>query len=268
MLALTGCNNPFNDRVADLYQVNRITTVTGTQSYIVEGKIDVNHPDFLALYGGATTDPAKRNQIINVFRRMSDEACGEHLARISANAASYNFLLGTITNLTAGLATFVGGGSTTQGLAAGAAFSSGTRSLVNEQFYSQQIGPIITRAIRENRDQQGNAIVEKMKTDQNAYPVDQALFELGRYHESCSFYVGVELLNRAVATQRRTKAELDAEINALTTRINGLTAEIRDMAQPNTPAEVKELIPKRKEMLDALEEKRKSLIDQRSEAAQ
>lgn len=258
-LSLSGCYSP-----GKKYRAPDITQGAPKSSYMTDdgNKIDLGKIE--SDYNKAKTDQAARDRIINQFMFVSDRACVAHLSAVSANNATANFTLGSITSLTAGLAAFVGSGATPQALSASAAFASGSRSLMNETFYNQQVGPVITKLIRENREKFGNAIRTEMAKPAAEYTIDQALYEVGRYHESCSFYVGIELIDRAVQTQRKTKPELDSEIAMLTTRITELLAELTSL-KAASPLSA-DLITKKEEVIKALEDSRRTLMNERISA--
>jgi hypothetical protein len=162
ILLLAACNNG-KFRPGKAYRAPDITDGSPKDSYMTDDgwKIDLEkiNADYVIAKNCTVTDSDKckkeRDQIVNQFLFVSDRACGHHLSAVSANNAVANFTLGSITSLTAGLAAFVGSGATPQALSASAAFASGSRSLMNETFYSQQVGPVITKVIREHRDQLG-----------------------------------------------------------------------------------------------------------------
>lgn len=266
-LMLSGCENG-RFRPGAKYRAPVITEGSPAASYMTDDgwkidlkKIDADYVTAKNCAADAAVCAKTRDQIINQFLFVSDRACGHHLAAVSANNAVANFTLGSITSLTAGLAAFVGSGATPQALSASAAFASGSRSLMNETFYGQQVAPIITKAIRENRDELGVAIRNNLAKDATIYPIDRALYDVGRYHESCSFYIGVELIDRAIATQRKTKSQLDADIAKLTEHIVALQKEAAASGLDASLKSAKEATIK------SLEEDRKTLMKERITAS-
>lgn len=269
MLTLSACNKG-QFKPGTYYRAPAITEGAPTSSYMTPDGRKINlekiSDDYKAAKTNTADDAARqaRDKIINQFLFVSDRACGYHLASVSANNAVANFTLGSITSLTAGLAAFVGSGATPQALSASAAFASGSRSLMNETFYSQQVGPVITKVIRENRETLGQALREKLAKPADQYTIDEALYDVGRYHESCSFYIGVELIDRAVATQRKTKTQLDTDIAELEQQMKRINEEIKGLDTSSlSPSDKQASISNKLATLKALEESRKVLMTER-----
>jgi hypothetical protein len=157
-----------------------------------------------------------RDQATYSLITVSDHLCNVHLSNIVSNSNAWNVSAGTITNLLAGLAS-IGSNSASQArLAAGAAFSNGTRSLVNNEIYAQSLATTIVRAIEIKRTSMGKDIADKLKTnDETAYPFFAAISDVEKYHNSCSFYVGVSEITRLVETRQDSIQDIKSRIQTL-----------------------------------------------------
>lgn len=123
----------------------------------------------------------------------SESKCVEHIKSIYGNDAFWNISTGSFASLTAGWAAITSGAQA-KTLAALSAFSSGERSLVNETVYKNQVTNSITIKISEMREQKGNEFISKLNS--GAYDgyngTISALHDLNDYHNSCSFYKGLD----------------------------------------------------------------------------
>jgi hypothetical protein len=159
---------------------------------------------------------AARNIIASRVMLASDNMCNGHKADIVANQSVANTAFGSLTNIFSGLGTFVGGAATKAGLAAGAALSNGSRSLVNEEIYYKAFAVAIVRAINQDREPVGVKIVQRLHDEKVAtYPIDDVLRDLQKYHESCSFTNGLRIVAEAVDKRAPTLGELQSRIGEL-----------------------------------------------------
>ena len=119
----------------------------------------------------------------------SVEICTNHMKTIYGNDAAWNISSGTFATFTSGWAAISSGGQAKL-LSALSAFSNGERSLVNETIYKNQVTASIGIKIGEMREEKGNAIRSKIGKDD--YSVAQAEYDLLDFHNSCSFYAGLQ----------------------------------------------------------------------------
>lgn len=188
------------------------------------------------------TGKAERNKLFEEILTISDKSCAFHQRDIIANANKWNIATGSITNLFSGLGTVVGGETAKASLAAVAALSSATRSLVNEEVYARSIGPTIVQAIVVAREKQVNVIKTNMKNELADYSIQQGIREIQEYHRRCSFYWGMIEISKALENRKITKYEIDQEIDALETYVRA-APDGRDMS--NIEKKIEELILKR-----------------------
>lgn len=164
----------------------------------------------------------QRNELIDELIMISDVACSCHQSQIIANSNTWNIATGTVTNMLSALGTVVGGPATKSALAAGTAFSSGSRSLINEEVYAKSIGTTIVRAINQSRDSYYAAIQAKTNSTIEHYSVRAALRDVQEYHRRCSFYYGLLEISKALEQRQKTKMEIDKDIQKLKEHQNGI----------------------------------------------
>lgn len=161
------------------------------------------------------TNQSSRNVLIGELVTISDRVCSQHQASIIANANTWNVATGTATNLLSALGTVIGGETTKAALAAGAAFSSSSRSLVNEEVYVESVGTTIVRAISVAREKYYSKLKNGMSKSVADYSVTESLRDVQEYHRRCSFYYGLLEISKSLEQRKKTKHEIDSEINKL-----------------------------------------------------
>lgn len=165
-------------------------------------------------------DTEKRNILLEELLTISDRSCSRHQASIVSTANAWNVSTGTISTLLSAIGTVSGGASDKAALAAGAAFTNSTRSLVNEEVYAKAIGPTIVRATISARDKQLAIIKAGMKeADIKNYSVQQGLRDVYNYHNRCSFYYGLLEITKAIEERKRTKPEIEEKLSLLRSQV-------------------------------------------------
>ncbi|MDX8391090.1 MAG: hypothetical protein R8K53_00730 [Mariprofundaceae bacterium] len=127
---------------------------------------------------------------------------------------------GSITNLTSGLATVLAAPATKSALSAVAFFSSAEQSLINETVYKSLLTPAVVKKIREGRETKASAFVSHFNDPIKDYSVQQALWDVTRYHQTCSFMYGLRK-----ALEEGEKLAVINQISRLEKRIEQLTAK-------------------------------------------
>jgi hypothetical protein len=172
----------------------------------------------------ATSDSA-RNKLITELLILSDRVCSLHQAEIIANINAMNLLTGTATNILSGLGTVLAGETTKAALAAGAALTSGTRSLINEEVYAQAMGTTIARAISVAREKYYADIKGKMVKEIKNYTIEDGVLDVQEYHRRCSFYYGLLEVTKSLEQRKSTKGELEYDIQTLRTQRDKLKTD-------------------------------------------
>jgi hypothetical protein len=172
----------------------------------------------------AVTDKVKRNALLEDLLTISDRSCARHQSSILAGLNTWNVSTGTLSTLLSAVGTVVGGESTKAALAAGAAFTNSTRSLVNEEVYAKSIGTTIVRATISAREKQYAVISIGMNSSFEDYSVKKGLRDIYNYQNRCSFYYGLLEVTKALDQRKRSKSEIEDMISRLEIQGNKLKA--------------------------------------------
>jgi len=160
----------------------------------------------------------QRNTVIATLLIQSDEMCQEHIKSIYGNEAAMNIGAGSITNLASGLATVLAAPATKSALSAVAFFSSAEQSLINETVYKNLLTPAVVKKIREARNAKADKFITHFNDPIKDYSVQQALWDVTRYHQTCSFMYGLRK-----ALEEGEKLSVINQIARLEKRVEQLT---------------------------------------------
>jgi hypothetical protein len=149
---------------------------------------------------------------------ISDEICAKHQADILSQSAATNLVLGTLTSALAGAAAIVSGLGASA-LAGGAAFSNATRSGINEEVYAKHFAPAIVKDIQLERNRKKAAMENKRGRTIAEYTLEEALFDVNEYHQSCSFYEALVRVSKATERTLPSPEELMKHADDLQKRI-------------------------------------------------
>ncbi|MFT6389443.1 MAG: hypothetical protein ACJAUP_002835 [Cellvibrionaceae bacterium] len=181
----------------------------------------------------AATDKLKRNNLFEDLITISDRSCARHQAAILAGLNTWNVATGTLSTLFSAVGTVVGGESAKAALAAGAAFTNSTRSLVNEEVYAKSIGTTIVRATISAREKQFAVISKGMREDLASYSVKTGLRDIYNYQNRCSFYYGLLEVTKALDERKRSKSEVEDMISRLNSKRDAFKADGGDVVEIN-----------------------------------
>lgn len=154
----------------------------------------------------------QRNQAISFLMAESSNLCVQHIKSIYGNEAAFNIATGSIAVLASGWATLSSGGPA-KALSALSTFASAERSLVNETIYKSMLTTAIGTKIEEARATKGKALLLRKKDSYDDYRIEDALYDVIDYHESCSFYYGLQkaLKEGTQATPEAKRLQLEAQ---------------------------------------------------------
>jgi hypothetical protein len=134
-----------------------------------------------------------RNQLQDLLVRASTFNCAAHKSSIYGNAAAYTTYLDIMAAGLAGSAAIVGG-LTGQALAAGAAFATAQRAIVEKNVFQMYLAPAVIAEIQSNRSTNLEKIDAKKSMSVSDYSIDQAIADVLEYNDLCSFYSGISSL--------------------------------------------------------------------------
>lgn len=189
--------------------------------------------DKITFYEAALINKLARNRLAERLIKRSNEVCIVEMGRLTGNEAMVNTILSTATTgLTAAGSVVVGDWNRV--LSAAATFTNGTRDHIRAEVYRNFVTYQLIKAIGIERAKRLEAIKKHDGETPNQYNVDEMIREIDEYHQICSFYIGLTLVDAAVsksAVPASTRVDdLSAAINELESRVSTLNAQL---ANPN-----------------------------------
>lgn len=187
-------------------------------------------------------DPAKaqdcqgiRNIAVATLMIESNYLCVEHLKSIYGNEAVANITAGSVATFSSAMAAVTGGVQAAANLSALSTFSNAERALFNETIYKSLLTTAIGTKIRQMREEKGKALVNSASENYGKYRIEQALVDVLGFHESCSFFRGLEvaLAEGTQVTPETKRTQLEAKIQAQVNLINGYI-RTHSNSDPNT----------------------------------
>ncbi len=154
-------------------------------------------------YDAAIDDPSgdTRNRLKEILISRSDLICSQTIAQIVGTNDLINFSLGSATTVLAGVGALVTGATTAKLLSGAAAMTNATRSQVNEIFYENALKAAIIQKMTDLRTVKlalidSQSTKDGKATDLIRYSTEHMLADVVAYHNSCSFYAGVNGLTQ------------------------------------------------------------------------
>ncbi len=187
----------------------------------------------------------QRNLLIGDLIAISDGMCEKHMKTILGNEATVNIITGTLTNAFSGAATITTGAIGKSILAGLAFFSNSERSLVNETVYKSVLVPAIIKKINEIRLNERNAIMTKYEANKGGkyedYPLNFALADIIKYHQTCSFMLGLQkaLEEGTQPATGQDRASLEQKLKVLVLEKDNRISELRHQKPTITDEEIK-----------------------------
>ncbi len=215
VLLVSGCS-----RVTKTYVPEPVFVNTATPSYVTENE----EIDLSKLPYDDYKDADKMKILIAEMIALSDRKCTWHKATIMANSNVWNIGAGSAALLFAGAAAVVSHAPTAAQLAAAATVVAGVRSLANEEIYGDALVVTILTAIDIRREKQRVAI--ELRFVGGNYTLAAAIADIQRYHSSCSLMQGVVEVTEALATRKKSRAEVQRDIDHLKTQIGKADKEL------------------------------------------
>ena len=159
-----------------------------------------------------------RNLLQSRMLSLSDRVTEEHLSSIFATEDASNVGLGIATVALSSIGTAVASASAKTGLSAAASISEGSRSIINEEVFSNAFAPAISKAIRATRKAESLRLeIKRRDKSIEEYTVEDAIHDVVIYHQMGSFYHGLELVQKAT---HRIIVEIDQEVKLLENKVN------------------------------------------------
>ncbi|RVT94294.1 hypothetical protein [Sphingomonas crocodyli] len=166
-------------------------------------------------YALAVADVAgiQRNRLTSILIKHADDVCTTEMGRFAANEATVNASLSILTSGFAAASTIVSGELSKSILSGIATTTSASRAHINAEVYRNIVSATVNHAIQNERDRQKLQILAKNSMNISTYSVDQMIMDVNQYHQVCSFYRGLTLVNDAVDKQKVDPSDLRSNID-------------------------------------------------------
>lgn len=184
---------------------------------------------------GQTPEQA-RDRVQDLLFRASAHNCAIHEGAIYGGSSWYSTIGDIVAAGLAGSAA-IAGGLTGQALAAGAAFATATRVIIEKNVYQSYIAPAIIAEIEKSRRDRYALIISKRNNA--SYTVDMAIVDAIEYNDECSFYKGVASLAKS-AGKTTVNSPVSSQISALLSLRKVYEQRIVEINQSNESTAEKE----------------------------
>ncbi|MHC4111282.1 MAG: hypothetical protein ACYSUY_09410 [Planctomycetota bacterium] len=132
--------------------------------------------------------------------KQKSEVIDGHLSEIFKIEDGSNITLGTTAFVLNAISTSVTASSVKTALTAASTATSGTRLLINEELFSNEFAPTISKAIRSSRHKRGIELeIKRQNRSIEKYGVGDAVNDAINYHRLGSFYHGLELVQKGIS---------------------------------------------------------------------
>ena len=144
----------------------------------------------------------RRNAIQERILSASMQRCGEFKNFLRQLQTETDFFLGSAATTLGGLGAIFTPLSTVRALSGAAGIMSGIRAEFNESFFYNQMVHVITKGIDSRREDIYKKIRDEQEKDLEKYPIQAAVKDAIKFHESCSTIVGFQVAGDAIQQTR------------------------------------------------------------------
>ena len=152
-------------------------------------------------------DEYRRDEIIEALIAISNRKCGDYAAYLKTHDGQVNSSLSILALLTGSLGTVVGGEGAAQALSGSSAFFTGSRSALNETWFSSQTIHVLAAGFEKARERELRNIRNRQACPMEHYGTMAGIGDAINYHRSCSLLTG--LSEAAEAIERADQPGMD-----------------------------------------------------------
>lgn len=196
------------------------------------------------------TATAARNRLGAILVGRSDEVCLRELGDLIADEGIANTALTTLDSFFSTAATIVTGEQAKSILSGLAGASNTGRTTLRAEVYRNALTPAIAHAIINEREKERRVLDKMYARPIETYSIDQMIVDINRYHQICSFYNGVVLVNAAVDAAKPAPDDFDKALKLLDDSIATLEAALpKATDQAGAKAEIDSLRMQRAQLV-------------------
>lgn len=157
----------------------------------------------------ATTEEMqwRRNEVVDALVAVSNDKCGSYSAHLKTFDGQTNSALSVLAILTGGVGGIVQGAEAARILSGSSAMLSGSRTAINESWFSSQTIHVLVAAYEKARERQRRDITNRQACPITSYTLMDGMGDAMHYHASCSILTG--LAEAAQAIERSDQPGLD-----------------------------------------------------------
>jgi hypothetical protein len=145
----------------------------------------------------------ERNGVQDRLITASEQSCTLYKRYLNARQSSTNFLLGATTTAFAAVATAVTSAGAAKNYTTGALLSSSLSAEWNADMFNSNLVFVISKAIDKERESVLRTIYRDRSADKyEDYPVEAAIGQALTYHDVCSLYRGMQVLDNSITVAR------------------------------------------------------------------
>ena len=165
----------------------------------------------------------RRNRVQDRIIAASNQRCAEHKRFLRRFDTTTNWLLGSLTTLTAGAGGIVTNVDTARTLSGIAGVASGIQSQTNEVYFHQRTVHILTKGLETRREKILDSIKKEQAKPIGEYNVERAVGDVIKYHDACSVIAGLE---QVAEDQQRAKNPGIEEFEQTIKRVKSLSEDL------------------------------------------
>ena len=145
----------------------------------------------------------ERNGVQDRLITASEQSCTLYKRYLNARQSSANFLLGATTTALAAVATAVTSAGAAKNYTTGALLSSSLSAEWNSDMFNSNLVFVISKAIDKERESALRTIYRDRSAEKyDDYPVEAAIGQALAYHDICSLYRGMQVLDNSITVAR------------------------------------------------------------------
>lgn len=177
-------------------------------------------------YLEADSDKMKRNRLQDVLIDRSNTACGRFLDELYSRVTVRKSILATTALLASAAGAIVTGENAQRILAGTSASAIGFDAIMDSTVLQNQMVTLLVSQIQTARKGIRLEIAAKREKEPSEYSIDEAILDVGRYHEACSFIYAVTELTKTANKPLITKTKISEELASVVSKRENMLQEL------------------------------------------
>jgi hypothetical protein len=174
------------------------------------------------------TKEEARNLLQSLLIKRSERICETHKGAIVSYSAGANLSL-TLISAALGTAGALATGGTTQVLSGLSALAGTSRAGIQEDVFHKLLAPAVVKQINQDRTEYLDKISPNREKSVSQYNVADAVADVMRYHDRCSFYSGLASLTEKAGKVPSRAEVMNAEMAELQQQLDKSLARVKEL---------------------------------------